>query len=137
MREAKRAPGEFSAQRAERQRRQMRYDAIRAACEAAQRDGTAQVTVSGRRFDLARGTALDRGPSYYAFLRVKRYGYVFCEVVVKDRGHQYAIFPSLGFLDMPRTRLVERFAAFVDSVIDAETGALLYGTAPSEKEPTS
>lgn len=108
----------------------MRYEALRDACAAANRDGTSTVTVSGRKFYLSGGAALDRGPSYYAFLRVKRYGFVFCEVVVKDHGHQYALLPDLGFLDMPRTRLVERFGAFVDSVVDVTTGRVLFGGPP-------
>ena len=113
--------GEFQKAREKRIRHQQIYDLINAACKEAEEKGTATVTVAKKKYYLVK-EANYAYLHYYAFLRVKKYGLVFCNVCVKDRGYQEPILPKLSTMHIANPKV----AAYVMKVEDVETKELLF-----------
>lgn len=117
-----RSPGEFQAKHEVRVRQNQIYRALNEAAREAREKGTSQVVVSGRRFFLS-GDPLS---SDYFFLRLRKYGLVFCRVVDKDHGYQETILPDIGTLHLSKTKVDKKFGACVLRVEDAATCQALY-----------
>lgn len=118
--------GEFTEQKKLNKRRQTIYDKLNLACKEACEKGSTVVEVDNRRFYLQ---SKDKGDFYltgYGFLRLRRFGLVFCQICEKDAGWQLGILPAIGGLYLSHTTVSKRLAAWVTKVEDIETGKSLF-----------
>lgn len=124
----KKKKGEFIEQRKINKRRATIYDKINLACKEANEKGYSVVEVDNRRFYLASYENVGNSfyLSYYGFLRLKKFGLVFCQISEKDGGWQQAILPAFGGFNLSHTTVSKRLAACVLRVVDIKTGEDLF-----------
>jgi hypothetical protein len=126
--EEKKKKGEFIEQRKINKRRAKIYDKINLACKEANEKGYSTVEVDNRRFYLASYASVENTfyLSYFGFLRLRKFGLVFCHISVKDRGWQQGILPGIGGLTLSHTTVSKKLAACVLRVVDIKTGKELF-----------